>query len=364
MNNQKKNQQSNKKTNNSKKKNKDAVVSETDIISYSPPRINRQNDFRIKKKEFIQNVPSASSFTVNTIECNPGLEGMFPWLSQIAMSFEKYEFHEIRFYFETSQSTFVPGTISFAPEFNVADEPPVSKSELFEYAFVKRSPVWKNFSQNYPKKAVMNFKEYYTRNSEPTGNSDKKLYDPFYLIIAVDGVPDTAGSFIGELWVEYDVSLTLPQKLRPSILDLSNTYQVQLNGAEAGAEGSFLGTDIVQSYGDFPIVFDFDLNKITFTTGFEGLWVIYIIGTEAGQVEDWLNILDEALLDNVTVIKQYGTRGQNLELTSGQVEYSMSISAEAGGSIIVANNGYNSEIPSLGSLHMFWNEVAQQINFT
>lgn len=168
------------------------------------------NSFTVKKREFLQNVVPQDPFAPVKIEFNPGLPESFPWLSGVAPNFEKYIIHKLRICYETSQSTFVPGMVMIAPEFNITDDLPTTKTELLEYAYAARAPVWKNFSIDISKKSIMNYRDYYVRIGQVT---DKKLYDPLYLIIATDAV-STDLSYCGEIWVEYEVEFTLPQIIK------------------------------------------------------------------------------------------------------------------------------------------------------
>lgn len=211
VNEQKKESRSRSRSRSSRKKEKDTQTSlgESSQYNYAKGQMNG-NSFRVKKREFLQNVVPQDPFAPIKIEFNPGLSESFPWLSGVAPNFEKYIIHKLRLIYETAQSTFVPGMVMMAPEFNISDGLPISKTEMLEYAYAARSPVWKNFSIDISKKSIMNYRDYYVRIADVV---DKKLYDPLYIIVATDAV-STDLSYCGEIWVEYEVEFTLPQIIR------------------------------------------------------------------------------------------------------------------------------------------------------
>jgi hypothetical protein len=199
-------------------------ISNANIVDYSRPKfVDSVGGIVIKKREYVQNIVPQDPFTPVKIEFNPGVSSMFPWLSGVAQNFEKYKVRKLHFIYETSQSTFVPGMIMFAPEFNVSDSLPSTKAELLEYAYATRAPVWKNFRLTLDSSAVMNFKDYYIRVNELSVENDKKLYDPLYLIVATDAV-STDISYAGELWIEYEIELLYPQRIATEVLRF-NSYK-------------------------------------------------------------------------------------------------------------------------------------------
>jgi hypothetical protein len=311
----------------------------------------------LQKREFVKNISSSDVFQVERLECNPGLAELFPWLSGIAPNFEKYKFHSLRFVYETSQSTFVPGTVMYAPEFNVLEDPPETKTALLEYAYASRSPVWKNFVVAIPVSAIMTYKEYYVRTG-PISSGDLKTYDPLYWIIAVDGVPDTAGLNIGELWVEYDIEFYYPQRIDRSQLNLQYYHSFRVNSSE-GFNTDPLGTAIEFEQGAYPIslVQSPTQGEIHFPEGFSGLFIYTVYGTTDGENIGFTNLWTGATLSGVTLFVNYGTHGENLGSTAGQVTYTTWLVAEPNGFVHFVDNGYNHDNPTLGAILIFYQNV-------
>jgi hypothetical protein len=237
-------------------------------------------------------------FTPIEVTFNPGLKSTFPWLSGVAPNFEKYIIKHVSLQYKTAQSTFVPGMVMMAPEFNVSDPLPSTKTELLEYAFAARSPVWKDFSINLSEKDIMNFKDYYIRVGNVT---DRKLYDPFYIVIATDAV-STDLSYAGELWIEYDIELKFPQIMNQSVI-LNESYKKYVLGL--GTNGSLDSAHMFVNqravYGNLSVSIDND-HTMTFARDFTGQIQFVVDATNvANQTDIYL------LPPTVTYIGETGT---------------------------------------------------------
>jgi hypothetical protein len=129
---------------------------------------------------------------------------MFPWLSSIATAFEKYRFHSLRFEFVTATATSTTGAVALAPEYDPDDNNyGLTKQQLYMFDGVVRGPLWESLALNF---RVPN-RQMFTRDHTTIGSL--KWHDPGKLIIDVSSPSVTAT--IGELWVEYDVSLSIPE---------------------------------------------------------------------------------------------------------------------------------------------------------
>lgn len=203
------------------------------------------NKLMVRKKEYIMDVIPASSFSPVKIEINPALPESFPWLSGIAPSFQKYKIIRFRVEFRTTRSTFTPGIIGIAPEYNVSEPLPDTKIELYQYQGFKNSAVWQNFSVEIPRNDIMNYKDYYIRNNTA---KDYLLYDPFYLIITNSGTE--LETSLGEIWFDYDIELSVPQSPIQRQIEVLHYKFFTLSG---NFDGKHLGETQV-SKGEFPIV--------------------------------------------------------------------------------------------------------------
>lgn len=332
-------------------------ISNANVVNYSRPKaVDTSGGIIIKKREYIQNIIPQDPFTPVKIEFNPGLNTMFPWLSGVAQNFEKYKVRKLHFIYETSQSTFVPGMVMLAPEFNVSDSLPTSKAELLEYAFATRAPVWKNFRLSIDTEAIMNFKDYYVRVNELSVQNDKKLYDPLYLIVATDAV-STDISYAGELWIEYEIELLYPQRISLDVLRF-NGYKYFIfsapTNAAAFANQAFMNGGLLLSVTS--------PNTMTFNESFTGTITALIDVSNLGlstsfmsNPPDWkLSSLGSGVLSPIWQVGGTSSTPSNPDYI--QLYYKIT-NAIAGDEFIITNLGFDN---SGGTTATAFNIVFQQ----
>lgn len=312
------------------------TVSNVSRVNYSNPRIiGSDGRMRISKREFIANIPATADFSVYKYEVNPGSTTTFPWLSGIAPNFEKYKFLRLEFNFQTSQSTFVPGTVILAPEFNVTDPLPTNKAQILEYAYARRSAVWENFSIRLKKEDVMNFKSYYTRIPNQLVD-DLKLYDPLYLIVGTDGLSEDL-NFVGEIWVDYEIEFSLPQRLDTTLVSLGNYKRVNWAG---GTFTEILGTDVIGNLGNLNCIFDQANHKFSFPSGFEGVMIMETAETNYLDTGYTYSALSVTVQDGEKSSYFGSFKGSQL---TGNLENCCSyvfFNIQPGGTITFNNNGF------------------------
>lgn len=319
-----------------RKSEKDNMTSLSTSTQYSYPSGQMSgNSFRIRKREFIKNIVPQDPFAPQKVEFNPGIHKCFPWLSGVAPNFEKYSVKRLRYIYETAQSTFVPGMVMMAPEFNISDPLPNTKTELLEYAYAARSPVWKSFSITLSEKSIMNYRDYYVRVSSVS--VDQKLYDPLYLVIATDAV-STDLSYCGELWVEYDIEFTLPQIINSDSL-LNNDYKRFYFGATSNSAPF---TNLTGSDGNLDVVV-LTKDTLQFNTDFNGMIQVVVDAANVGlQTQMVDNKSNWTLLGNGSMFVAEGVGGSGRLSDSNGISlitYSF-FNLSAGSWIQINNLGY------------------------
>lgn len=185
-----------------------------------PSFVNRGHETRVCHREYITDVVVPSSATVfsNTAyTINPGDSTTFPWLSPIAAQFQQYKINGMVFEFKTLSSDITAGgalgSVVLATDYDVNGVPYPNKSvmENSEYA-VSCKP---SLSQIHaiecdPKLTSVPIK--YVRDSDQSlsATSDNRMYDHGKFQLATVGLPGSAATVLGELWVSYDISLYKP----------------------------------------------------------------------------------------------------------------------------------------------------------
>lgn len=202
---------------------------------------------RIRHREYIAEMPGTSdgTFSVQGFSINPGIQATFPWLCSVAQNFEEYVFKKLHFAYETEQSTTAPGSLLMMVDYDAADAQPTSKTEIMAHRGATRTPIWGDTTFIATASDLFKTRRLYIRTGSLGPNLDIKTYDVGNFFVACQGT-NTAGN-LGELYVEYDVELYVPQ-LTPAVL--KSAKLVSGSGISAAAP---LGSDPVTS-GDLPVV--------------------------------------------------------------------------------------------------------------
>jgi len=191
----------------------------------SPPAvINSMNNGNviIRHREYIGDVIASAPFANTAFPLNPGMGETFPWLSQIATSFEKYRWRGMIFEFKSMSSDAVLststssalGTVIMSTLYNPYDDPFTSKIQMENYEFANSCKP--SCSMIHPIECARRTNAsniMYIRTSNVI-EGDLRLYDPGTFNIAVQGMQASTG-VIGELWVSFEVEFISP-KFSPS----------------------------------------------------------------------------------------------------------------------------------------------------
>lgn len=185
-------------------------------MSSTAPSVSRSgNDScRIVHRELLGNISGSAGYAVGpSFQLNPGLPASFPWLSTQAQSWEQYRFNKLRFCYYTRTSSSTPGSVMFIPDYDAADSAPLSEQIASSYGEVVEDSPWKDLCCTLrPDRMHSMGPKKFVRSAPLAANLDIKTYDVGSLFVAT-----TDGSAIpwGKIWVEYDVTLFVPQ-LQPS----------------------------------------------------------------------------------------------------------------------------------------------------
>jgi len=172
----------------------------------------------IRHREYISDIYATPGFVNTQYNINPGLDGTFPWLANIALSFEEYKFHGLIFEFKTMSADNVLsttttstalGTVIMATQYNILDVPFGDKRNMENYEFACSSKPSVSFVHPIECQSNLDANTHlYIRNT--TFSGDQRLYDLGNFQIAVQGMAFTGG-VIGELWATYEVEFFKPK---------------------------------------------------------------------------------------------------------------------------------------------------------
>lgn len=237
-------------------------------VNPSIRNINLSGDIKVAHREFISDVNGSTGFSAVNFAVNPGLSQAFPWLSCIARRYESYRFERLRFLFETSSPTTKTGSVLGVIDYDVSDSAPSSKVQAMSYRSAVRSPPWSDFSMDSKKSDLDKRSSYFVRSKELSG-IDLKLYDTGNFYLCTQGQDNT--NSIGELYVEYVVSLMTPQ------LDDSSSDYLKLTGTSNSSPFATKTGNI--NYSLISTGTTSSQSTLTFNESFEGYVSISIQGT-------------------------------------------------------------------------------------
>jgi hypothetical protein len=211
----------------------DYKVSQNSILKggMGPPQIVNsinKGEVIIRHREYLGDITATKDFTVQSFLINPGLASTFPWLSQIANSYEQYKLRGVLFEFNSTSSdallssstSTALGTVIMMTDYDIADLPPSSKRQMLNSEWSGSSKPSLSFIHPIEcKKSLTAQNVLYTRGAIAVpANFDQRLYDFGRFNIATEGM-QADGGVLGELWVTYEVSLMKQQFYYPGLTD-------------------------------------------------------------------------------------------------------------------------------------------------
>jgi len=163
---------------------------------------------------------SPSGFEVTTLTVNPGLERVFPWLSQLAANFEEYEIHQCVFEYEgrkmvgTTDELTIHGTVTAAHKFNFKAQEFQDKHEMQSYPHANQTQAHQSLAHGVeadPGKIVGDGHKF-VRLGGLLATDDQRDYDHCTFSFAQSNIPaELAAKEIGCLYVAYTVKLMKPK---------------------------------------------------------------------------------------------------------------------------------------------------------
>jgi hypothetical protein len=189
--------------------------------------------FRIKHREYIQDIQSSTTFASTAFNINPGLPNLFPWLSSVAQNFEEYRIHGMIFYLNSLSATAVSSTntaLGLWGAVTVYDptEPDfTTKQQCENYVGCQTAVPSCSVLHGIECKPNVNVLDrLYVRQGTITDSEDLKFYDVGKTQIFTQG--SQAVATIGELWISYDIEFMKP-KLPTNQSNFVATDRYQLN---------------------------------------------------------------------------------------------------------------------------------------
>lgn len=196
----------------------------------------------VQHREFVASLTGNSasfvllglSSTSPGYDINPGASTMFPWLSKLAVAYEKYQFMSLEFELVPRNSTSSSGAVYMAVDYDWDDFPASDAQELMSNHGAVSSDVWSpnrlrvdcsRMNQGIPWRYVL-------EGTRVVDNAVRMVYGGYLMV----GIAGTATSVSFDLFVHYKCHLSLPALLT---VDISTAYSwASAQTIPAGGTGS------------------------------------------------------------------------------------------------------------------------------
>lgn len=190
-----------------------AIITTGNQVRQRDPKFKAGKDGSIfvRHREIIAEVQGTSLFTATKYPIQPGLGYLFPWLSRIALNYEKYKIKKCRFEYINSINTGHTGNVVMAIDYDASDATPTNLQAIMNNKSAVMGPAYVcshlDFAQSGGNKAVGS--QFYVRGNALPANEDIKLSDVGNFFFATSG--HTNSLTIGTIWVDYEVELITPE---------------------------------------------------------------------------------------------------------------------------------------------------------
>lgn len=170
---------------------------------------NNRGSTVVSHSEYLFDLSATTTFALPSSQVKilqPGLVDSFPWLAQIAASYEMYRFRKVVFKYRNRISTGSSGAVYMAYQNDSGDSIFGSKAELMAYEGSQEQVIW--VAQDFHVNIQDYMKKYFVRNTPLPDGDDPQLYDcGMFSITSIAG----SNTYIGDVIVEYEVEFFKPK---------------------------------------------------------------------------------------------------------------------------------------------------------
>jgi len=155
-------------------------------------------------------VLASIDFKVLAYTINPGLKGLFPWLSTMANSFERYRFSKLDFEYVPRRGYNTSGSVYYGIDYDVKENLPANEQQLCAFEGTVEAPPYRPFMlKSRPASLATGGTKKFTRGSDIV-SGDASLYDAGNFLV---GTQDFSSDedIAGKVWVTYVVHFETPQ---------------------------------------------------------------------------------------------------------------------------------------------------------
>jgi hypothetical protein len=155
-------------------------------------------------------VNGTTTFQLAAYALNPGQATTFPWLSFQAQGWERYKFNRLQFRYVTRVASSTNGVVIMSPDYDPTDAAPTSELQASGNRDTIADAPWKDVTCVLNHKDLLGgYDDKYVRVGAAIAGESLKLYDSGNFFMCSNSA--TSGAQWGRLWVDYDVTLRVPQ---------------------------------------------------------------------------------------------------------------------------------------------------------
>lgn len=192
-------------------------INKNALLASGPPLFNGQDQHVVSHREFVSDIKTSEIFSTQSFDINPGVQGTFPWLGQVAKNYEEYSFEGLVFEYVTTSASALSstnaalGVVILTTNYDVLDAQFATKREQEAYQYtVSTVPCTSAIHPVECDPSLNVLPAQYVRTTSIPLGADKRFYDLGRLQVSTEGM-QTTGDVAGELWVSYKVALRKPK---------------------------------------------------------------------------------------------------------------------------------------------------------
>jgi hypothetical protein len=174
----------------------------------NPRNIQRLRRVLLHHSELVLSITGSSTFTTGKFELNVGLPASFPWLSRMAIIFEKYFVYSMAFHYVPAIPADSAGALYLAFDYDASETAPSSKTQFMMNQDAISSTIWAPVTLLLDGQKCRERGELYIRSAGVPGGQDIKTFDLGALFYATSGF--TGSGIVGDLYLEYKLDLLIP----------------------------------------------------------------------------------------------------------------------------------------------------------
>lgn len=181
------------------------VAQSRTIRARAPQTTMKKGVTTITHREYVTPVIAQTGTGISSLKVNPGLQTAFTWLSNVATSYEMYEFTKLTYTYVSAAATSERGRVSLSFQYDPTADSPITRSDHFAIIPNVEEAPWEDMVLSVP---CTHPRKYIRAGAIGNGTYNTYDYGKIHVMTAMNADSTTQ---LGELFVDYTVKLYNPQ---------------------------------------------------------------------------------------------------------------------------------------------------------